>query len=131
MGRGRRKRRRRRVAGPPPGQDFGAYATSYCASPAAGASSARGGRWHPRRHAAAAPEAEAMTHIRRGTCKGGGGGGGFPASGLPCASPCEEKSGPPRSHARRRALAHLPEDAGGQPAGHVRGRRGRAQVLQA
>lgn len=38
---------------------------------------------------------------------------------------------PPRSHARRRALAHLLEDAGGQHAGHVRRRRGRAQVLQA
>lgn len=38
---------------------------------------------------------------------------------------------PRRRHARRRALAHLPEDAGGQPAGHAGGGGGGAQVLQA
>lgn len=37
----------------------------------------------------------------------------------------------PRSHACRRALVHLPAGAVGQHAGHVRGGRGRAQVLQA
>ncbi|XP_056338438.1 uncharacterized protein LOC130248587 isoform X1 [Oenanthe melanoleuca] len=35
----------------------------------------------------------------------------------------------PRSHARRRALAHVLAGAGGQHAGHVRGGRGRAQSV--
>lgn len=80
-----------------------------------------------------------MTHFRRVACVGSRWRRGRgPSRVLPPPGGLwellGEKAAPralPRRHARRRALAHLPEDAGGQHAGHVRRRRGGAQVLPA